>query len=230
MTATPPMATTEPCRNLRSRAVTLVEAVLYVSVTLALIVGGLVFFQQASMAARTNAMVRQLSALLAETRVLIMGQPLTTLNANLNVSNTLDLTSYLIAAGAVPSEMISGPNSLRNPFGGTVALNAANLGSRGAVIIITTTAVPQVVCARLLTSSSGTTFLSSGTTPVGPGYILGGATPPPDFSWVDYIMNPSEAGVNCKYGVAAHTSEIATPTSAPLVGPVNVMMGFLVEY
>jgi hypothetical protein len=34
----------------RNRAVTLIEAVLYISIALALIVGGLVFFQQASTA------------------------------------------------------------------------------------------------------------------------------------------------------------------------------------
>ena len=58
------------------RAVTLIEAVLYISVALALIVGGLVVLQQASIAARTSAMVHQLSAVVAETRVLIRGSPL----------------------------------------------------------------------------------------------------------------------------------------------------------
>ena len=59
----------------RNRAVTLIEAVLYISIALALIVGGLVFFQQASTAARTSAMVRHVSAIVAETRVLMKGLP-----------------------------------------------------------------------------------------------------------------------------------------------------------
>jgi hypothetical protein len=42
----------------RNRAVTLIEAVLYISIALALIVGGLVFFQQASTAQKTNATIR----------------------------------------------------------------------------------------------------------------------------------------------------------------------------
>jgi len=40
----------------RNRAVTLIEAVLYISIALALIVGGLVFYQQASTAAKTSTM------------------------------------------------------------------------------------------------------------------------------------------------------------------------------
>ena len=40
------------------RGVTLIEAVLFISIALGLIVGGLVFFQQASLAARTNDAVR----------------------------------------------------------------------------------------------------------------------------------------------------------------------------
>ncbi len=44
----------------RRRGVTLIEAVLYISIALALIVGGLVFFQQASLAQRTNSAVRNI--------------------------------------------------------------------------------------------------------------------------------------------------------------------------
>ena len=69
----------------RNRAVTLIEAVLYISIALALIVGGLVFFQQASTAAKTSALVRQLSATLAEGRVLIKGTPFTDMSRRISV-------------------------------------------------------------------------------------------------------------------------------------------------
>ena len=101
----------------RNRAVTLIEAVLYISIALALIVGGLVFFQQASTAAKTSTMVRQLSATLAEARVLIKGTPLTDIPT--------DITSFLISSGAVPSDMVASATSLSNPFGGVTAFSAA---------------------------------------------------------------------------------------------------------
>jgi cell division protein FtsL len=69
----------------RNRAVTLIEAVLYISIALALIVGGLVFFQQASTAAKTSALVRQLSATLAEGRVQIKGTPFTDMSRRISV-------------------------------------------------------------------------------------------------------------------------------------------------
>ena len=76
----------------RHRAVTLIEAVLYISIALALIVGGLVFFQQASTAAKTSTMVRQLSAAMAEARILLKGMPPS--------GFSLSVTPMLISAGA----------------------------------------------------------------------------------------------------------------------------------
>jgi hypothetical protein len=49
--------------------VTLIEAVLFISVALGLIVGGLVFYQQATTAARTQELVRLTSAIISEARV-----------------------------------------------------------------------------------------------------------------------------------------------------------------
>jgi len=57
-------------RKARRRGVTLIEAVLFISIALGLIVGGLVFFQQASLAQRTADAVRNISALASETRAL----------------------------------------------------------------------------------------------------------------------------------------------------------------
>jgi hypothetical protein len=80
----------------RKRGVTLIEAVLYISIALALIVGGLVFFQQASLAQRTNSAVRNISAIASETRGLY--QSAQTFE---NVSATT-----LINAGAVPTSIV----------------------------------------------------------------------------------------------------------------------------
>jgi hypothetical protein len=54
--------------RLRRNAVTLIEAVLFISIALALIVGGLAFYQQASWALRTEKTVRLVSAIVAEVR------------------------------------------------------------------------------------------------------------------------------------------------------------------
>ncbi|MCE2748781.1 MAG: hypothetical protein LW715_08410 [Rhodobacter sp.] len=99
----------------RKRGVTLIEAVLYISIALALIVGGLVFFQQASLAQRTNSAVRNISAIASETRGLYQQQ---------NSFSGLT-TGALINAGAVPTSLVtvSGTtSSLTNEWGGTITV------------------------------------------------------------------------------------------------------------
>lgn len=134
----------------RKRGVTLIEAVLYISIALALIVGGLVFFQQASLAQRTNSAVRNISAIASETRGLYQA------------ANDFDGFSQttLISAGAVPSSLVSGAN-LVNEWGGTITAGptaavtgtpafAANSG-----FFVVYPGVPTSACVRL-TSSDGT--------------------------------------------------------------------------
>jgi Tfp pilus assembly protein PilV len=52
------------------RAVTLIEAVLFIAVALGLIVGGLVFYQQAQTARQTQEAVRLTQAIVSESRAL----------------------------------------------------------------------------------------------------------------------------------------------------------------
>ena len=220
----------------RNRAVTLIEAVLYIAIALALIVGGLVFYQQASTAAKTNTMVRQLSAVLAEGRVLVKGMPLGTEP----VGFVHQIDDLLIAAGAVPSDMVASATSLTNPFGGTTEVSYLNMTDYGQVMRMTLTDVPQTVCARLLTASSGSDSLTGssafgsnnlgGTTLLGPGYLMGGAgTGPANPAQKPYMMNPTQAGWMCKYGSAAYTTKTVEPTSTPLSGNVTIRMQFLVN-
>jgi hypothetical protein len=235
-----PSADRSPRR--RNRAVTLIEAVLYISIALALIVGGLVFFQQASTAAKTNTMVRQLSAVLAEARVLVKGMP---------VSNDwINVNYILVSAGALPSDMVTDPATwphpllpqLSNPFGGTIALDYRNSYDHGQVMTMTLRNVPQAVCARLLTASSGSdslvgdsSYLSNnlgGTTLIGPGYLMGGAGVGGEFAVFaqkPYMMNPTQAGWMCKYGGNNYPNKTVEPTSTPLSGNVIVRMQFMVN-
>jgi type II secretory pathway pseudopilin PulG len=94
----------------RKRGVTLIEAVLYISIALALIVGGLVFFQQASLAQRINSAVRSLSAIAAETRGLYQQQGSF---AGFNHAT-------LITAGSVPSSLLNAAGQMQNEWGGVI--------------------------------------------------------------------------------------------------------------
>jgi type II secretory pathway pseudopilin PulG len=215
----------------RCRAVTLIEAVLYIAVALALIVGGLVFFQQASTAQKTSATIRQLSALLAETRVMVKGYPLAQVtNPDLLSSTTLDITAFLIAAGAAPTDMIASATTLSNPFGGTTSVNAAVL-PWGPTMLVTLTNVPRSACTRLLTGTSGVSgSLEGGSTVVSTGFLNGGAVAPnAGFAVRSFIMNPTEAGWMCEFGGLNYVSQTTRPTTPPLPNNVTVFMSFLVE-
>jgi hypothetical protein len=216
----------------RNRAVTLIEAVLYISIALALIVGGLVFYQQASTAAKTNTMVRQLSALIAEARAVMVGHP--------PDEALFNITSFLISAGAVPPDMVTSPTSLSNPFGGTTEVQASSgLGVRHLIIRLSN--VPQGVCARLLTATSGSAWFrgsggSGGTTLVSSGYIAGGAADESvgarergTLLHNSYIMNPTQAGWMCKYGTLYYQNQNVEPDVAPFSGTVAVGMRFLLD-
>jgi len=213
----------------RNRAVTLIEAVLYISIALALIVGGLVFFQQASTAAKTSAMVRHISALVAETRVLMKGLPPS--------ATFFDITPTMIAAGAVPSDMVLSPTSISNPFGGTTELSATPLSWGDQMVSVELTNIPKGVCARLLTASSGsgfafdtggagfTTLFSSGTMFTG-----ARASTAPTGTVRNFAMNATQAGWMCKYGAIAYSSKTTEPSTAtPLSGNVTVTLWILIN-
>jgi hypothetical protein len=230
------LALSASSRSRRHRAVTLIEAVLYISVALALIVGGLVFYEQASNAARTSKMLRQLSAVLAEGRVLVRALPPDSIPDDPHDVRRIDVTPTLIAAGAMPSDMVTSPTSLSNPFGGETHFVSYFAPPFGRFFTIFLSDVPQGVCARLLTSksASGEDYVIGpvgGTTLVGSGYIWGGAGPSLDSSLIvkGYAMNQTQAGWMCKYGGADYADKTVEPTSAPLSGNVAVAMVFMVD-
>jgi hypothetical protein len=215
----------------RNRAVTLIEAVLYISIALALIVGGLVFYQQASTAAKTSTMVRQLSAILAEARVLVKGQPI----SGECTSSACQLSPMLIAAGAVPPDMVKDSRTLSNPFGGTIFIWAQR--DRADEIGFSLSNIPQAVCTRLLTSTSASQADNLGgfdtptttTSIVSSGLIRSYAYGPNtqgDNPPVFFNMNVTQAGWMCKYGTDGYTDKNTEPTSTPISGNVTVGMHF----
>ena len=136
------------------RGVTLIEAVLFISIALGLIVGGLVFFQQASLAQRTNDAVRSISSLASETRAAYRTQ-----------QSFAGLTpAVLINSGAVPSSAINGTN-IRNEWGGDALIGPTPaLGTIAAdsAFFIEYTNIPAAACVRLATATAGTGPVGAG--------------------------------------------------------------------
>ena len=124
------------------RGATLIEAVLFTVIALGLVIGGIVFFEQASMSARTNDSVRMMASLQSQVRALFQSQ---------STFGTSEVSSLLISANAVPSSMQSdtdndGENdALVNSFGGDVVVTGATKQ-----FTIKLTKVPVDVCTRII--------------------------------------------------------------------------------
>ena len=195
MTSTSTLARAARLGSTRKRGVTLIEAVLYISIALALIVGGLVFFQQASLAQRTNSAVRNISAIASETRGLYQQQ------------NDFEgfTQAALINAGAVPTSLIGGTAAapiLVNEWGGNIVAGgtAAVAGPPAFAVnsgfFVTYPNVPTAACVRLTSTDgsgsgrvgSGIRAVTFGTTRIVP---ASSATPPVE------QLNPTQVSTAC---------------------------------
>lgn len=133
------------------RAITLIEAVLFISIALALIVGGIVFFRQATIAARTQAVLRLAQAMITESRALMNNAELTA------GAQTVDLEPVLIAAAAVPDNAVDRSQPVAqivSPWGGAVRLRGGPFsiwqpGMTGDGLYLRLETVPVEICARL---------------------------------------------------------------------------------
>ena len=167
-----------PTRSRRHRAVTLIEAVLYISIALALIVGGLVFYQQASTAARTSAFVRQMSALIQEAATIYYDPAYTPTTSFGYYGSNVSRVGHIIAAqGGAPSDYIRPgtftgnaamgvlQTSFVNPWGGATevfvyAFQPLGL-PRTPMVSILSVGVPDSVCTRIV-ANRGTGFAGTG--------------------------------------------------------------------
>ena len=190
------------------RGVTLIEAVLFISIALGLIVGGLVFFQQASLAARTNDAVRSISSFASEIRAAYRTQ-----------DSFSGLTAaVLINSGAVPPGMLNaGGTGIVNEWnqtaivrGNLAGINGVFTGTTGGGVIgdaaqaqyfeIEYTNIPVAACTRLATSNTG-----SG--PIGPGIVA------------VRVRNSAATAVTTPAGTV---SNVNGPTNVSLNGQVNI--------
>ena len=190
------------------RGVTLIEAVLFISIALGLIVGGLVFFQQASLAARTNDAVRSISSFASEIRAAYRTQ-----------DSFSGLTAaVLVNSGAVPPGMLNADgsgilNEWNQPVivrGNLLGINGVYSGTTGGGVIgdatqaqyfeIEYTNIPVAACTRLATSNTG-----SG--PIGPGIVA------------VRVRNSSATAVITPAGTV---SNVNGPTNVSLNGQVSI--------
>ncbi len=145
----------------RRRGVTLIEAVLYISVALALIVGGLVFYQQAAFQSRMNSVVRTYSALIAEART-VTGE-----GFSIEGDAGVHFENLLYARGAVPAELwdATKPSGerLRLPFPNMSATLGVLLAADGtSTIVLFQQNMPVNLCSRLFVVSRRDTRYANG--------------------------------------------------------------------
>ena len=129
--------TTATLARAARRGVTLIEAILFISIALGLIVGGIVFYNQANTASTTNEAARTINAMASEIRALYSSSAAFT---NLDAQT-------LIRAGGVPSNLVNG-TTINNEFpGGTYTMGVDPDNNNR--FFIQSNAIPDSVCARL---------------------------------------------------------------------------------
>jgi hypothetical protein len=184
-------------RIARRRAVTLIEAVLFISIALGLIIGGLVFYQQANTARQTQETLRLVSALVAEARSL-------TRNSG-EVTGNLGIVLH--AAGAVPSSAWDeAAQHVTSPWGGTIEILAQDADIPGTLIRVTFVdmagldPIPKEVCSRIVVFDAET---GSGALGNGIAYVemnglnlYGGILWAPSEKFADAFNASSSGGAN----------------------------------
>jgi hypothetical protein len=164
--------TKKPNMSRRSgrRGVTLIEAVLYISIALALIVGGLVFYRQASFASNFNSMNRLLTATVAEARVIVREMPKPVFPTVIIPVPPATFETILISSGSIPSAHLdmTQPEGgrIRSVFGGSMSFFAAVYVSTSGIpstVAVTLRDLPVEACTRLSASSAaGQTSFATG--------------------------------------------------------------------
>ena len=200
--------TTFTAHNAR-RGVTLIEAVLFIAVALGLIVGGLVAFQQAQLAARTNQAARSLSAIASEVRAQYRRQP-----DFVGVS-----TAVLIGARGVPvSELNPNERRILNEWNGGIVVTESPAGLRNMIDVpaprqdtaplgryfeIDYREVPEAACSRLARAKDGVGAFGPGLVAIRFIQSIGGLPLPTTISGVNFDANgrltvtPDQAAAAC---------------------------------
>jgi len=150
----------------RLRAVTLVEAVLFISVALGLIVGGLSIYQQASLSERASSQMRTLASIVTETRLLFDQKPSVP-----DLSSTGDpllqaalVDDVLVKAGSVaatslnldaPPNRLGWASPIRNGWQGAMNILAVRRDGNVPHLLVYLEDIPSEVCLRLSSLTAG---------------------------------------------------------------------------
>lgn len=192
------------------RGVTLIEAVLFTAVALGIIVGGLVFFQQASLAGRTKDTTQLLAAISTEVRALF-GR-----HSSFSSDAMDPVNDVLIAANGVPASAVDeATGRILSPWGEDISVfvgRGLTCGTGERAYTIWVENVPPKLCARLTGYSEGGVgsftndlLVISMQSPRGTNSTLVYTDRVPetcipdtiDPSWVDPAFTPEESGAAC---------------------------------
>ena len=124
----------------RKRGISLIEAVLYLVIALAVIVGGIVFFQQAQLSNQVTDTARAGVGISSQVRGLYQSQ---------RSFGEAPLTDAVLASGSVPSNFQS-DTGIVHPFGGDVTING-----NGGGFAMTFEGMCEAACLRLATVGEG---------------------------------------------------------------------------
>lgn len=126
----------------RKRGVSLIEGVLYLVIALAVIVGGIVFFQQAQLSNNVTDTSRAAVGISSQTRGLYQNQ---------RSFGAVDITSALVNSGSVPANFLDASNNISHPFGAGTVQVKGNMD--GFAILFED--LTQEACMRLATVGEG---------------------------------------------------------------------------
>jgi len=141
--------------SIRHRAISLIEGVLYLVVALAIIVGGIVFFQQANFNRQVNSVAGMMTGVSSYLIATTQNVSMTRADSDFTWG---DATTYAIKSGAVQSDMVDQAQGMpdrdviRTPWGGIVTLEEAAVtidGRRMPIIALRINDVPTGACMRL---------------------------------------------------------------------------------
>jgi type II secretory pathway pseudopilin PulG len=128
-------------RRATKRGLTLIEALLFLGIAAIVIVGAVLFYNNASSAARTNDALTQINALTTGVKGLYSG-------TSRYGANGTSLVPAVINSGVAPRNTVNGA-ALVNPWGGATLITANGGGAHFTVVM---NAVPQDSCVRILTA------------------------------------------------------------------------------
>ncbi|MCA3514011.1 MAG: hypothetical protein IOC96_12430 [Rhodobacter sp.] len=182
---------------------------LYIAIALALIVGGLVFYQQASLQSRTSSVVRAYSAFITEARAMLA--------EGSSVPTTSNLEELLWVRGSIPAGLWDATKPLGQriqlPFPNMYASLGATLLPGNSNISLVEANLPISLCSRLFVASNRTLSYASGATSavfwdenVGNLPILHTYTISPS-------VTPTQAGTYCRNADANGNGLVTTMTT-----------------